>query len=162
MRARGERRLLMIDLAVPRDIEPDAQWVPGVTLYAIDSIQSVVGRGLDQRAAQVPPVEGIVEDECARFDAWCRSLEATPVVVALRDHFERIRVEELRRLRGVAPDERERADRLTRALINRLLHAPTLRLKSDPDSDEGHHRLTAAQELFALKGTDRRVRPHDA
>ena len=161
MQTRRDRRLLMIDLAVPRDIEPDASGIPGVMLHAVDDIQSVVGRGLEQRAAQVPTVECIVEDECARFEVWCKGLEATPVVVALRDHFERIRLEELQRLRNAPPAERERADRLTRVLINRLLHVPTLRLKADPSSSEGHQRLTAAQELFALGSAPRRVQPRN-
>jgi glutamyl-tRNA reductase len=150
MESRPGRSLLMIDLAVPRDIDPEARHIPNVILHAVDSIQAVVGQGLGQRAAQVPSVERIVRDECARFDAWRRSLEATPVVVALRDHFERVRLEELERLKHAPAEERDRADRLTRALINRLLHVPTLRLKADAASDEGHRRLTAAQELFAL------------
>lgn len=150
METRPERPLLMIDLAVPRDIEPEARQVPGVTLHAIDSIQAVVGKSLGQRAAQVPSVERIIADECVRFAAWWRGLEATPVVVALRDHFERVRLEELERLRNAPADERARADRLTRTLINRLLHVPTLRLKADAASDEGHQRLVAVQELFAL------------
>ena len=154
--------LLMIDLAVPRDIEPEAAAIPGVALHAVDSIRTVVGHGLEQRSSQVPPVERIVEDECARFEVWSRGLGATPIVVALRDHFEQIRREELQRLRHAPEAERERADRLTRALINRLLHVPTLRLKSDPASEEGHQRLLAAQELFALRGLARRVQPHDA
>lgn len=155
MERRADRPLLMIDLAVPRDIEPEARHVPGVTLHAIDSIQAVVGEGRGQRAAQVPSVERIIEDECGRFDAWWRGLEATPVVVALRDHFERVRLEELERVRHLPPAERARADRLTRTLINRLLHVPTLRLKSDAASDEGHRRLAAAQELFALGAPER-------
>lgn len=162
MEQRPGDRLFVIDLAVPRDVEPDAASVPGVALHAIDSIQSVVGLGLEQRSSQVPPVERIVDDECARFEVWCQGLEATPVVVALRDHFERIRLEELQRLRHAPEAERERADRLTRALINRLLHVPTLRLKSDATSAEGHQRLLAAQELFALSGPAHGVQRHDA
>jgi glutamyl-tRNA reductase len=162
MGARTSRALRMIDLALPRDIDPEAGTIPGVTLRAIDSIQSVVGRGLEQRAAQVPTVERIVDDECQRFGVWWRGLEATPVVVALRDHFERIRLEELQRLGSVPEAERQRADRLTKALINRLLHVPTLRLKTDAASDAGHQRLAAAQELFALRQATRRpTRPHD-
>lgn len=155
MEQRPDRPLLMIDLAVPRDIEAEARHVSHVTLHAVDSIQAVVGKGLGQRASQVPSVERIIAQECARFDAWWRGLEATPVVVALRDHFERVRQEELRRLRHLPPEERARADRLTRTLVNRLLHVPTLRLKSDAASDEGHRRLLAAQELFALGAPER-------
>jgi glutamyl-tRNA reductase len=159
MEVRPERRLLMIDLAVPRDIDPEAALIPGVTLRAVDSIQVVVGHGLEQRAAQVPTVERIVDDECGRFDLWWQGLGATPVVVALREHFERIRLEELQRLRTASDVERERADRLTRSLINRLLHVPTLRLKTDAASDAGHRRLAAVEELFALS---QGARPHDA
>jgi glutamyl-tRNA reductase len=163
MKARPGQPLLIVDLAVPRDIDPEAATIPGVTLRAIDSIRSVVGRGLEQRAAEVPTVERIVDDECARFEVWWRGLDATPVVVALRDHFERVRLEELQRLGSVPEAERQRADRLTRSLINRLLHVPTLRLKTDAASDAGHQRLAAAQELFALTQARRPpARPHDA
>ena len=93
-----------------------------------------------------------------------RGLGAKPTVLALRDHFERIRSEEIdRQFAHATGEERERAERLTRALINRLLHVPTLRLKdADPASDDGQLRLQAAQELFALGGpvADRRRRPH--
>jgi glutamyl-tRNA reductase len=85
--------------------------------------------------------------------------------VALRDHFERIRLEELERLLAHASDaERSRADKLTRALVNRLLHVPTLRLKdADPSSDDGWRRLRAAEDLFALGAPVReRLRRFDA
>ena len=156
--------MLVLDLAVPRDVEPAAADVPGVVLHAIDSIRSVVDRHLAARLAQVPAVERIVEEESSRFATWVRGLGAKPTVLALRDHFERIRSEEIdRQFAHATAEERERADRLTRALINRLLHVPTLRLKdADPASDDGQQRLQAAQELFALSGpvADRRRRPH--
>jgi glutamyl-tRNA reductase len=160
---RDGRPILVVDLAMPRDVEPAAAEVPGVVLHPIDSIQSVVDRHLAARLSHVPAVEAIVNDEAHRFAAWIRSLGAKTTVVALRDHFERIRVEEVdRQLAHASPEERERAERLTRALINRLLHVPTLRLKdADPSSDDGLQRLQAAQELFALGGedvTDRRRR----
>lgn len=163
MESRPSRRMLVLDLAVPRDVEPAAAGVPGVTLHAIDRIRSVADRHLASRTEQVPQVERIVEGEAARFATWVRGLGATPTVVALRDHFERIRAEEIdRQLAHASGAERDRADRLTRALINRLLHVPTLRLKdADSSSDDGQQRLQAAQELFALGGpvSDRR-RPH--
>ena len=152
MASRSGRPLTIVDLAVPRDVEPEAGAIPSVTLHSIDAIQSVVDRSLAQRASEVPRVEAIVHDEALKFDGWKRSLDAMPVVRDLREHFERVRLEELERALGNASgEERARADRLTRALVNRLLHLPTVRLKDvDPASDEGASRLRAARELFAL------------
>jgi glutamyl-tRNA reductase len=152
MAGRAGRPMTIIDLAVPRDVEAEAASIPSVTLYSIDAIQCVVERSLAQRASEVPRVEAIVHEEVVKFDGWKRSLDAMPVVRDLREHFERVRLEELERALGNASgEERARADRLTRALVNRLLHLPTVRLKDvDPASDEGASRLRAARELFAL------------
>ncbi len=165
MAGRSERPLLVLDLAVPRDVEPSGEDVPGVVLHTIDGVRTVVDRHLAARLGQVLPVEAIVDEEAHRFTAWLRSLGAKTTVLALRDHFERIRSEEIdRQLAHASDEERERAERLTRALINRLLHTPTLRLKdADPASDDGLQRLQAALELFALGGAeipDRRRRAH--
>jgi glutamyl-tRNA reductase len=154
MTGRPHRPLTIMDLAVPRDVEEGAGRVPGVSLHPLDSVRARVGRAVTQRTAEVPHVEHIVEEEVARFAAWWRSLGAAPVVVALREHFERIRAEEVERAGGMTDRERDRADRLTRALVNRLLHVPTVRLKDlDPASSEGQWRLEAVRELFALPGT---------
>jgi glutamyl-tRNA reductase len=161
---RPTQPLLIFDLAVPRDVEPAAAWVPGVVLRTLDDVQTVVDARLAERLAQVPIVDRIVTDEVAKFSCWLRGLGATPTVVALRDHFERIRLEEVDRLLSQASaEERVRADRLTRALVNRLLHAPTVRLKdADPASDDGRWRLQAARELFALDAAAAgRMRRHD-
>lgn len=149
---RRERRLLLFDLAVPRDIDPAVSRIPAVELHSVESIRNAADEHRLSRIAHVPSVEQIVAEETERFAAWARSRAATPTVVALRDHFERIRVEELERLLARAPEaERSRADKLTRALVNRLLHVPTLRLKdADASSDDGWRRLRAAEDLFAL------------
>ncbi len=161
---RAPRPLLVFDLAVPRDVEPAVAWVPGVTLRTLDDVQTVVDARLAERLAQVPVVERIVTEEVAKFSCWLRGLDATPTVVALRDHFERIRLEEIdRMLSQASAEERVRADRLTRALVNRLLHAPTVRLKdADPSSSDGRWRLQVARELFALDAAAQdRVSEHD-
>jgi glutamyl-tRNA reductase len=152
MGARPDRALTIMDLAVPRDVEQGAGLVAGVSLHALDSVRTRVGRAVTQRTAEVPRVEQIIEQEVDRFAGWWRSLGTAPVVVALREHFERIRAEEVeRQLGGLTERERDRAERLTRALVNRLLHMPTVRLKDvDPGSSEGQWRLEAARELFAL------------
>jgi glutamyl-tRNA reductase len=154
MAARPDRPLLIIDLAVPRDVEPEVATIAGVTLHPIDAIQTVVDRTLATRAGEVPRVEAIVDEEAAKYEAWRRGFEASPIVRDLRDHFERVRSEEVdRQLSNASAEERARAERLTKALVNRLLHLPTVRLKdADPASDEGGWRLRAARELFALDG----------
>jgi glutamyl-tRNA reductase len=162
---RPARSLFLVDLAVPRDIDPSVSQIRGVMLNTTESIRNRVDEHRASREAQVPLVERIVNEEAERFAFWARSRAITPTVVALRDHFERIRLEELDRLLAHATDaERSRADKLTRALVNRLLHVPTLRLKdADPASDDGLHRLRAAEELFALSGpAPERLRRQDA
>jgi glutamyl-tRNA reductase len=135
-------------------VEPEVASIDGVTLHPIDAIQTVVDRTLSTRSSEVPQVEAIVEDEALKYEAWRRGFEASPTVRDLREHFERVRSEELdRQLANVSAEERARAERLTKALVNRLLHLPTVRLKdADPASDEGVWRLRAARELFALDG----------
>ncbi len=154
MAARADRPLLIIDLAVPRDVDPEVAHLTGVTLHSIDAIQNVVDRTLATRAGEVPRVEAIVDEEAAKYEVWRRGFDASPIVRDLRDHFERLRSEEVdRQLGNVSAEERARAERLTKALVNRLLHLPTVRLKdADPASDEGGWRLRAARELFALDG----------
>lgn len=155
MRHRMSRRLVLVDLAVPRDIDPAAAQTPGVALHAIDAVQRVVDATLSRRMAAVPRVERLVDDELMRFESWRRSRAVTPLVLELRAHFEQVRIEELSRLLKHAPaDERARAERLTQALVNRLLHVPTVSLKdADPASDAGQSRLHAARDLFALGRT---------
>jgi glutamyl-tRNA reductase len=153
MASRSGRPMTIVDLAVPRDVEPEAGAISSVTLHSIDAIQGVVDRSLAHRASEVPRVEAIVHEEALKFDGWKRSLDAMPVVRDLREHFERVRLEELERALGNASgEERARADRLTRALVNRLLHLPTVRLKDvDPASDEGASRLRAAREAVRAR-----------
>jgi len=164
MAQRPEKPMLVLDLAVPRDLDPAAGNIPAVMLRTLDTIRASVDQSLSTRAAEVPRVEAIVADEAVRFAQWTRGLAATPTLVALREHFERIRAEELDRLlRHADADERQRADRLTRVLVNRLLHVPTVHLKeADAASADGQLRLQFARDLFALEAACDGGRRHDA
>ena len=152
LRRRPHRPLVLLDLAVPRDVDPAAASLENVFLHSIDALRGLVDQSLARRQRELPRAESIVLGECGRFLSWWRGLGATPVVRELREHFEKVRTEELARsLRHFSPQEHERVERLTRALVNKLLHLPTTRLKSfDPDSREGIMRLDAVRELFAL------------
>jgi glutamyl-tRNA reductase len=152
LRRRPHRPLVLLDLAVPRDVDPEAGALENVFLYPIDALRGLVDQSLARRRREAPRAEAIALEECGRFLAWWRGLGATPVVRELREHFERVRAEELARSRRLfSPEEQERFDRLTQSLVNKLLHLPTTRLKSfDPASREGARRLDAVRELFAL------------
>jgi len=154
LRRRPRRPLVLLDLAVPRDVEPAAAELENVFLYPVDALRGLVEQSLARRRREAPRADAIVVEECERFLGWWRGLGATPVVRELREHFERVRAEELaRNLRHFSPEEHERVERLTRALVNKLLHLPTTRLKSfDLQSREGVVRLDAVRELFALGG----------
>jgi glutamyl-tRNA reductase len=151
MRRRPNRPLVLIDIAVPRNVDPAAER-ENVFLYAIDALQTIVDQSLARRRREVPRVEEIVREECDRYFGWLRGLDATPVLRELREHFERVRVAEVRKsLRHFSKDEQDRVERLTRSLVNKLLHLPTTRLKTiEPGSPTGLTRLDTVRELFGL------------
>jgi glutamyl-tRNA reductase len=150
--AAPQRPCLFVDLAVPRDVDPEVTALPGVELLSLDGVHEQVRADVEHRLGQAPRVELIVEQELAGFAAWRGSLGATPVLRELRDHFERVRAEELRRsLRHVAPEAQQGVERITQALVNKLLHAPSASLRAvDAGSASGLQRLNAVRELFGL------------
>ncbi len=152
--ARPEKPLVLVDIAVPRDIDPGAANHENVFLYPLDALQTMVDQNLAKRQREVPRAEAIIRDECDRFVAWARSRGATPVVRELREQFERLRAEEVRKsLRHFNEADYLHVERLTRAIINRLLHGPTARLKTiDAASEGGAMSLEAVRHLFALEG----------
>jgi glutamyl-tRNA reductase len=154
MKPRANRPLVLVDIAVPRDVEANAARCDNVFLYAMDALETIVNQGLSRRQREVPAVEAIIEQECTDYFAWLRGLDATPVLRELRDHFERTRAEEVgKSLKHFSGEERDRVERLTKTLINKLLHLPTMQLKTlDSESDVGIKRLDVVRELFGLKG----------
>ena len=150
--SRPARPLLLIDVAVPRSIDPAAADT-GALLVTIDAVEAAAWGGLEKRQLEARRVEAIVEEECAHFAARLGGLGATPVLRELRERFERLRVAEVKKSLSHF-DERERpeVERLTRALVNKLLHLPTTRLReADPATLSGRLRLRAARELFAIE-----------
>jgi glutamyl-tRNA reductase len=151
---RAGRPLLLIDIAVPRDIEPRCGELAGVTLYDIDDLQVLVARNLNTRAEEVPRALEIVEEEIHRFAQWLGQLEALPTVSALRAHGDAIVEQVLRendgRWESVSPRDLVRIEALARTIANRLLHEPTIRLRSLSEA-RGHASLQLVRELFALQ-----------
>ena len=159
MRQRRERSpptrsLLLIDIAVPRDIDAGCGELDGVTLYDIDDLQAVVARNLGTRASEIPRAEEIVEEEIQRFARWLGQLEVLPTVSALREHgnalVEQVLAENSGRWEAASPRDLARIEAVARAVMSRLLHEPTIRLRSLSE-ERGHASLELVRELFGLR-----------
>jgi glutamyl-tRNA reductase len=151
----GPRRpLCIIDIAIPRDVEPAVADEPNVFLYNIDDLTQIVDDNLDRRRAQLPAAEGILASEVEDFWSWYASLAVVPTIRALREHGERVRQAEveraLRHLAHLPAEDREAVDALTRALTNKLLHAPTVRLRHAAGNGRGTAALDTVRYLFEL------------
>jgi len=160
MSQRRGRPLLLIDIAVPRDVDPSCAELEGVTLYDIDDLQAVVARNISSRADEVPRAIEIVEEEIHRFARWLGQLDALPTVAALREHgnaiVEQVLAENAGRWDSASPRDVARVEAIARAVMTRLLHEPTIRLRSLDDDRTGkgtggHAGLELVRELFALR-----------
>jgi glutamyl-tRNA reductase len=154
MREREGRALLLIDIAVPRDIDPGCGELEGVSLYDIDDLQGVVERNLSTRAEETPQALEIIEEEIQRFARWLGQLDALPTVSALREHgnalVEQVLAENAERWESASPRDLARVEAIARAVMSRLLHEPTIRLRSLGE-DRGHASLELVRELFGLR-----------
>ena len=151
---RQGRPLLLIDIAVPRDIDPTVRELQGITLYDMDDLQREVARNMNGREAEAAKARVIVEREVERFAEWLASLDVVPTVAALRQRGEEIVQRVLRenepRWERLGEADRRRVEAMARSIVNRLLHEPTLRIKSAAERGGSYVHLQALRELFAL------------
>jgi glutamyl-tRNA reductase len=158
MDRRAGRPLCLIDIAVPRDIDPDSRSVKNVHLFDIDDLEAVSLLGMQERRNAVADVERIVEAEAERFLQWLSTTEAMPVVRDLIEKAEALRRRELEKslakLGHLSPEDRDRIDMLTKALVRKLLHDPIAEIKAEGPRAGA---LDAARKLFRLE----RERPCD-
>lgn len=157
MRLRRARPLLLIDLAVPRDIDAACSQIEGASLYDIDDLQAVVDRNRRVRQTEARRAEAIVEQEIQHFAEWLGSLEVIPTLAALRARADAIAAavveENADRWESASPRDRERVQAISRSIVNRLLHEPTLHMKELRD-DRVHARMALIRELFGLSLPD--------
>ena len=150
---RNRRPMLLIDLAVPRDIDAACNGIAGISLYDIDDLQAVIARNRSVRQAEARKAEGIIEEEIQHFAAWLGSLEVLPTLAALRSRASEIAAqvvsENSSRWESASPRDIERVDAIAHAVVNRLLHDPTVRLKELRD-DRVHARTALVRDLFGL------------
>ena len=154
MAARPERPLMLIDIAVPRDIEPACREVPGVSVHDIDDVQQIVERNASGREAEAKPAERIIEAELERFERWLGLQEVVPTISALREHgnevVRRVLAENEGRWENLSEADRERVEKMAGAIASRLLHDPTLRIRRSACSGESYFFISALRELFGL------------
>jgi glutamyl-tRNA reductase len=156
MKRRRYRPVFLIDIAIPRDVEPSVNDLDGVYLYNIDDLQAVVEENLGERRQEALRAETIVAEEVKKFLDWTKSLDSAPTIVAFREKLEEIRTGELARLNGklsgLGPSEREAVEMVTRSIINKIAHDPISFLKRAGMRSKGKIYLDAAQRLFNLDG----------
>jgi glutamyl-tRNA reductase len=154
MDQREGKPLLLIDLAVPRDIDPECREIEGVSLFDVDEVQAIVERNASGREAEARRAASILDSELARFERWLGTQEVTPTVAALRQRAEtivsQVLAENATRWESLSPTDRERIEQMARAIANRLLHEPTVRLKGLADHEDAYLQVSALRDLFGL------------
>jgi glutamyl-tRNA reductase len=170
MVAREGRQLLLIDLAVPRDVHPDCRDLDGVGLFDMDDLQTLVERNASGREAEARRAESILRAELASFERWLASQDVVPTIAALRARADEITTSVLeeneQRWQSLSDADRERIRAMARAIAGRLLHEPTLRLKRASGEEDAYLYVNALRELFGLdagsapaQDSDAEVRP---
>jgi glutamyl-tRNA reductase len=156
-RSPADRPLFLLDLAVPRDVDPEVAALPGVFVADIDDLkEALAGRGVAPASAgEVAHVEAIVEEEVRRFAAWRRSTRLAPLILALRERGERVQAAELSRVRsrlaGLSEREWEAVEALARGIVAKLLHDPIVRVKEGSGPVAGDGLARALAELFGIE-----------
>ena len=153
LESRGPRPLVLIDIAVPRDIEPSVRDLcSGITLFDMDDLQREVARNLSSREAEATKARTLVDEEALRFDRWLGTLDVVPTISALRTRaeaiVEQVLAENESRWESLSAADRERLGAMAQAIVQRLMHEPTLRLKR---AEDVYAHVHALRELFDLE-----------
>jgi glutamyl-tRNA reductase len=152
----GARPLVMIDIAVPRDIDSGVRDLPGVTLYDMDDLEHEVVRNMSVRAAEAERARALVERDVERFEGWLASLEVLPTIRGLRERadaiVEQVLAENAPRWESLSSADRERLAAMSRALVARLFHEPTMRLRDGAEDESSYVHVAVLRELFGLDG----------
>lgn len=153
--ARGDRPLCILDIALPRDVDPAVGELDNVFLYNLDDLQAVVSSNIQRRRSEVPTAEDLIDSEAARYWNWLAGLAAVPVLTKMRSQMEGLRerelAEALRRLPNLGDGDRAVVEELSRALMNKFLHEPTVRLRAAAANGRGLGVVDAVRYLFGLE-----------
>lgn len=157
MKKRNYDSLVIMDIAIPRDVEPACKDIDYVFYHDIDSLNVIVQQNLAKRRNEIPKVEKIIKEEVDAFFDWYNSLQVAPTIKDLRDYFESVRAEEVEKnINKFSEEDREKLEIITKRIINKILHHPTVELKKLSDensaSDFSSLKISVIRELFGLTG----------
>lgn len=156
MARRKNRPLFFIDIAVPRNVNEAVDQLDGVYRYDIDDFESVVENSLNRRRGEIPKAEKIIAEEYQKFMGWVNSLDVVPTIIELRDRAEDIRKEELEkvltRLSNLSQEDQSVIEMMSARIVSKLLHHPTIALKSKANQCDSLEYIAVVQELFGLNG----------
>ena len=156
MKARKNRPVFLIDISVPRNIDPEINDLDNVYLYDVDDLKGVVDTNILERQKEAKKAEEIIEEEIETFKRWLSSLDSVPVVIALREKAEAIKKEEVEKLLNRLPEigekEKKAIEGMASSLINKLIHAPTVALRED--SEDRDIMIATIKRLYGLNGED--------
>lgn len=155
MQGRRNSPLFFIDLSVPRDIDPAVRSMDNVFRYDIDDLSAIAEENRSRRTTEVVKAGEIIRNEVIAFMSWYRSLDAQPTVVSLRRRFEAIGEDEVKRIRRRFPSEmQDDLDSLSRSIVNKLLHHPTIEIKNAASRGDDTYLVHALRQLFHLENPD--------
>jgi glutamyl-tRNA reductase len=162
---RRDRPLCILDIAVPRDVDPSVGTLDNVFLYDLDDLRAVVTTNVERRRAELPTAEDLIAKEVERYWEWFAGLSAVPVLTNFRGEMDRLREREvasaLRQLDHLTPDDRAVVEQLSRSLMNKFLHGPTVRLRAAAANGRGLGIIDAVRYLFGLDETSAADAPSD-
>jgi glutamyl-tRNA reductase len=151
--------MFFIDIAVPRDVDPELNKVDGIFVYDIDDLQQAVSSHVADRKKEAEKAEAIVNAEVDKFQARLQTLDVVPTIVSLQDHLETIRQAEIDRVRGrlgsMSPEQELAVEALSRGIINKIMHTPISTLKTAARDPESTTVVELVRRLFNLQDKDK-------
>ena len=154
LKKRSNSPMILMDIAVPRDIDPATKEIEYVFYHDLDSLNIIVDQNLSKRKSEIPKVEKIIEEELDNFWEWYNSLQAAPAIKDLRDYFEEIRNEEVEKNKNkFSAEDQEKLDIVTKRIINKILHHPTIELRKADDQSSATDAATKIgiiRDLFGI------------
>ena len=152
---RRNRPMFFIDIAVPRDVDPEVNKLDGIFVYDIDDLQQVVSTHVADRHREAERAEDIISEEVERFLARMQTLDVVPTIVSLQEHLETIRQAEIDRVRGrlgeLSPEQELAVEAMSRGIINKIMHTPITTLKTAAREEQGTTVIDVVRRLFNLQ-----------